>query len=102
MRVNNGTVRCPTKLLNVILRESGGSLDFHSHPHNDDLMPSHSDLALMRQLRIWTGQLTSTIVTSNGKTLIYNERGSISTGTVPNTINEDLRRIYNSLFGGES
>ena len=84
------------------LRANGGTLDFHSHPHNDDLMPSQGDMALMRQLRRWTGQLTSTIVTPNGKTLIYNERGTISTGTVPNSLNEDLRKMYISLFGGNS
>ena len=84
------------------LRENNGTLDFHSHPHNDDLMPSQGDMAIMRQLRRWTGQLTSTIVTPNGKTLIYNERGTISAGTVTNTINDDLRKIYISLFGGDS
>lgn len=37
-----------------------------------------------------------------GKTLIYNEKRTISTGTVPNTLNEDLRKMYISLFGGDS
>lgn len=85
-----------------LMRQKHSSFDFHSHPHDDDLMPSQGDMALMRQLRRWTGQLTSTIVTPNGKTLIYNERGTICTGTVPNTINEDLRKMYISLFGGDS
>ena len=97
---NKGTT-IPQSLIRR-LRESGGTLDFHSHPHNDDLMPSQGDITLMRKLRRWTGQLTSSIVTPNGKTLIYNERGAISTGTVPNNLNEDLRKMYISLFGGDS
>ncbi len=91
----------PDRILQRIL-QNGGRLDFHSHPHNDDLVPSRGDRDLMKLLKYHTGQQSSLIVTPNGRTLLYNDNGAISTGTVPNIINDDLRRLYSTLFGGDS
>lgn len=83
------------------MKSSSGTLEFHSHPHNDDCIPSSADMALMKTLRLSTGQTSSTIVTPNGRTSTFNEHGVISTGTVPNTIDDNLKRIYLEMFGGK-
>ena len=77
-----------------------GTLEFHSHPHNDDCIPSQADMSLMKSLRKSTGQRTSTIVTPNGRISTFDEHGVISTGTVSNTIDENLRKTYLEMFGG--
>ena len=90
----------PDSLLSKM--ESGkGTLEFHSHPHNDDCIPSQADMNLMKSLRKSTGQRTSTIVTPNGKTCTFNENGVISTGTVSNIIDESHRQALLKLFGGK-
>ncbi len=94
-----GTV-IPDSLLDRINAENG-VLEFHSHPHNDDLVPSFDDRKVMKELRKATGQQYSTIVTPNGRTAIFNENGIIETGTIPNTIDETLKKLYYEMFGGE-
>lgn len=101
IRGDKSETTIPDNLLNRMIRR-GGSFDYHTHPHNDDLVPSKGDRDFMEILRISTGQQNSTIVTPNGRTLLYNENGVISTGTVPNIINDDLRKLYSTLFGGNS
>lgn len=95
---NRGTV-IPSELINLI-KEKSGSLDFHSHPHNDDCIPSLSDRTLMGQLEKITGQTTSKIVTPNGKTTIFNVNGVIETGIVSNTLDENRKKALMELFGG--
>ena len=83
------------------LKKGSGKLEFHSHPHNDDLVPSKADRLLMRKLSRTTGQKTSAIVTPNGKTAIFSEHGVIETGTVHKIIDGDMKKIYQKLFGGK-
>lgn len=101
IRGDKSETAIPDNLLQRMIRR-GGSFDYHTHPHNDDLVPSWGDKELMKNLKSSTGQQSSMIVTPNGRTLIYNENGAISTGTVPNIINDELRKIYSTLFGGDS
>lgn len=89
----------PDNLIKKIKTESG-SLEFHSHPHNDDCVPSAADCALMNTLKRLTGQRYSTIVTPNGRTSTFDEHGVISTGTVSNQIDDDLRNLYIKMLGG--
>ena len=55
------------------MAKHSGTLDFHSHPHNDDCIPSVADTNIMKLLRKATGQKTSCIVTPNGKTVLFDE-----------------------------
>ena len=93
-----GTV-IPNELLNEMKKHSG-TLDFHSHPHNDDCVPSKSDRLMMRRLRQTTGQRESSIVTPNGRTTLFDEHGVIETGTVSSTLDDARRRALTELFGG--
>ena len=83
------------------LKKGTGKLEFHSHPRNDDLIPSKADRSLMSKLSRITGQKTSTIVTPNGKTAVFGEHGVIEAGTVHNIIDNDMKKIYLKLFGGK-
>lgn len=95
----SGTV-IPNSLMTK-LKSGTGKLEFHSHPHNNDCVPSPSDMKLMKELHKRTGQRVSTIVTPNGRTSTFDEHGVISTGTVSNTIDKNLRDTYIKMFGGK-
>lgn len=96
---SKGTV-IPASLLRKI-KSNNGTLEFHSHPHNDDLVPSIADRKVIKQLKKLTGQQNSTIVTPNGRTAVFNENGIIETGIVHNQIDESLKKIYIEMFGGK-
>lgn len=83
------------------MKKSFGTLDFHSHPHNDDCVPSAADRKVMRILCEATGQRTSSIVTPNGKTVLFDEHGVLETGTVSNHIDDNYKAALLSLFGGQ-
>ena len=87
----------PESLLKKMAR-SGGTLDFHSHPHDNDCVPSGADREMVTILKSMTGQSTSQIVTPNGRTVTFNEHGVISTGSVPNLIDESLKQAYLDLW----
>ena len=57
-----------------------------------------ADRKMIGKLRIITGQATSQIVTPNGRTVTFNERGVVSTGTVPNLIDDSLKQAYLELW----
>lgn len=99
IRGDKGGTVIPNKLLDEMKMHSG-TLDFHSHPHNDDCVPSKSDCLMMRKLRQTTGQRESSIVTPNGRTTLFDENGVIETGTVPSTLDDARRRALIELFGG--
>ncbi len=82
------------------MKKSGGTWDFHSHPHNDDCIPSDSDKKLIKKLSKYTGQKESVIVTPNGRTTTFSEDGVISMGTIPNKIDADRQKALLELFGG--
>lgn len=96
----NGTV-IPKSLLKKINSKSG-VFEFHSHPHNDDLVPSATDIDMMKNLRRSTGQKYSTIVTPNGRTCRFDENGVIEIGTVSNNLDESHRNALIKLFGGKN
>ena len=87
----------PESLMKKMAR-SGGTLDFHSHPHDNDCVPSGADREMVTILKSMTGQSTSQIVTPNGRTVTFNEHGVISTGSVPNLIDESLKQAYLDLW----
>lgn len=92
-----------TDIPNILIQRmarNGGTLDFHSHPHDDDCIPSGADRQVMKQLREITGQRTSSIVTPNGRTVLFDEHGVIETGNVSNIIDKDMKAVYEKLFGG--
>lgn len=95
---SRGTV-IPNDIIEKMSKHSG-TLDFHSHPHNDDCIPSKSDRLLMKRLSQVTGQRQSTIVTPNGRTSIFDEHGVIEMGTVSNTLDDARRKALMDLFGG--
>ncbi len=99
IRGDKGGTVIPNKLLDEMKMHSG-TLDFHSHPHNDDCVPSKSDRLMMRKLRQTTGQRESSIVTPNGRTTLFDEHGVIETGTVSSTLDDARRRALMELFGG--
>ena len=83
------------------MKSGAGKLEFHSHPHNDDCIPSYADMKLMKILRKYTGQRCSMIVTPNGRTSTFDENGVTATGTVSNTIDASHRQALLDLFGGK-
>ena len=83
------------------MKSGTGKLEFHSHPHNDDCIPSYADMKLMKILRKYTGQRCSMIVTPNGRTSTFDENGVTATGTVSNTIDASHRQALLDLFGGK-
>ena len=95
----NGTT-IPKPLLDK-MKNGSGKLDFHSHPHNGDLVPSSADKAVMKMLRKTTGQRISTIVTPDGRICTFNEHGVVSVGTVSNKIDKSLKETYIKMFGGK-
>ena len=95
---NSGT-DIPNKVMNE-LKSKGGNLEFHSHPYDNDIIPSISDLKLMNELKSKIGQMSSKIVTPNGKTSTFNEYGVIETGYVSNALDDNLKAMYEKLFGG--
>lgn len=97
--VDHGT-EIPSVLLSKMIKFSG-TLDFHSHPFNDDCVPSLSDRNLLRFLRQTTKQKTSSIVTPNGRTVLFDENGVIETGTVSNHISDEYKALLLELFGGQ-
>ncbi len=99
IRGDKGGTVIPNRLLDEMKMHSG-TLDFHSHPHNDDCIPSKSDRLMMRKLRQTTGQRESTIVTPNGRTSLFDEHGVIETGTISSTLDDARRRALMELFGG--
>ena len=84
-----GTV-IPYSLFNK-MKKNGGTWDFHSHPHNDDCIPSDSDKKLIKKLSEYT----------NSADREFGESGVISVGTVPNKIDADRQRALLELFGGK-
>ena len=97
IRGDKGGADVPKRLLNK-MTEQGGTLDFHSHPYDDDCVPSRADRKMIRKLHHITGQLTSQIVTPNGRSVVFNEYGVILTGTVPNLIDDNLKQAYLELW----
>lgn len=100
IRGDNQGVDIPKSVLRSIVKNKG-KFDFHSHPHNGDLVPSESDIKWLKKLRKLTGQSSSVIVTPDGKTSTFTVHGVVSTGTVSNSIDAELRKTYISLFGGK-
>ena len=94
----NGTV-IPNTLIDK-MRKNNGTWDFHSHPHNDDCIPSDTDKKLIKKLSGYTGQKESVIITPNGKKSTFGKDGIISVSTIPNTIDADRRKALLELFGG--
>ena len=83
------------------LKSKHGKLEFHSHPHNNDCIPSIDDCNMLRELKKVTGQSVSSIVTPNGMTSLFSENGVISVGTVSNKIDAKHKEALLKLFGGE-
>ena len=95
----NGTT-IPESIIARMKRESG-KLDFHSHPHDDDCIPSVADRNMIKHLEQTTGQKTSQIITPNGRTTLFNKEGVIQTGTVPNIIDDERKKALLKIFGGK-
>ena len=83
------------------MRMEGGIFDFHSHPYDDDNSPSYDDCEMMESVYYATGQVTSKIVTPNGRITVYSRFGTIETGIVSNIIGDDMKEVYKKLFGGK-
>jgi len=96
---SKGTI-IPKHIMSEIIK-GNGILEFHSHPHNDDLIPSLADRGIMKRLKKMTGQSHSIIVTPNGRMSSFNEHGVIETGSVSNMLDEKHKKALLKLFGGE-
>ena len=83
------------------IERNRGTLDFHTHPHDDDCVPSKEDKTLIKRLKKITGQETSKIVTPNGRKITFNEHGVVETSSVSNPITEDYKKALIHLFGGK-
>jgi len=89
----------PDELLKK-MKPHNSSFDFHSHPHNDDLVPSQADIDAFKDIKRVTGQKSSMIISPNGRKSSYNENGIISVGYIEHTIDDDYKKALAKLFGG--
>ena len=96
---SKGTV-IPENIMDEIKREHG-TLEFHSHPHNDDLIPSKADRRLMHTLSQITGQTDSTIITPNGRFCSFDENGTKETGILHSALTEERKQALIEIFGGQ-
>ena len=55
----------------------------------------------MKRLKKITGQTACSIVTLNGTIAAFNEHGIIEVEQVSNKLYDDLRNLYEALFGGK-
>ena len=97
IRGDKGGANIPPKILNKLTKH-GGTLDFHSHPYDNDCVPSRADRKMLSRLKKIAGQTTSQIVTPNGRTVTFSEHGVVSTGTVSNVIDDSLKQAYLELW----
>jgi len=100
IRGDKNGVDVPGELLSKLTKE-GGKFDFHSHPYDNDCIPSARDRETIRRISKATGQKTSQIVTPNGRTVIFDQHGVIETGNVSNIIDNEAKETYMKLFGGK-
>ncbi len=85
-----------------MIKKHSGIFAFHSHPHDNNNIPSVLDLKLMKKLRSDTGQRTSVIITTNGMKTIFDEHGVIELGTISNHIDNNYKAALLKLFVGEN
>lgn len=90
----------PKEILDEIIKNKG-TLDFHSHPHEGDTVPSCSDRNVIKLLENLTGQQRSKIVTTDNLVVEFDKYGAISIESIPNIINDDYAEALKILFGGE-
>lgn len=95
----NGTI-IPNELVEE-LRKHGGKWDFHSHPFENDNIPSPADITALKTIQYITGQKTSEIVTTNGLVTVFNEYGVIEVKSLDAIIDNERRKALEELFGGE-
>ncbi len=100
IRGNKEGTTIPNSILNK-MKKGNGTFDFHSHPYDNDSVPSGADYEVMAKIYKATGQKTSKIVTPNGRITVYGRNGVIETGIVSNVIDKDMKAIYRKLFGGK-
>lgn len=74
------------------------SFDYHSHPHNDDIIPSERDIKAIKKISLKTRQSSSMIITPNGKKSSYNGSGIMSVGTIEHTVNDDYKKALAQLL----
>ncbi|MBO4531360.1 MAG: hypothetical protein J5767_12070 [Paludibacteraceae bacterium] len=92
----NGAKLTPRILAKI--KKHGGSMDYHTHPYDNDCVPSKADTDMLTLLKGITGQTTSHIVTPNGRTILFGETGAVSAGTVSNVIDESLKKAFLELW----
>ena len=91
----------PDNLVDELIKHKG-TLDYHSHPFSNDIIPSNGDCNTMSIL-IW--QTESYIISENNKVAIFNSKGIIETGLSSEVVDKknrkDLELLYKDLFGGD-
>ena len=100
IRGNKEGTTIPDSILSK-MKKGKGTFDFHSHPYDNDSVPSEADYQVMATIYKATGQKSSKIVTPNGRITLYGRNGVIETGIVSNVIDKDMMAIYRKLFGGK-
>ena len=101
IRGDKGGAVIPDRILERMSKNKG-TLDFHSHPHNNDNVPSVDDRNTMNKLEKKTGQKTSKIVTPNGRVTTFDKSGVVEVNTVSNKIDAKHKKALMDLFGGGS
>ena len=76
-------------------------VDFHSHPYDNDNVPSQDDYDVMASIYHEKKKKTSKIVTPNGRITVYSHRGVVEIGTVSNKIDDKHKKALLKLFGGK-
>ncbi len=85
VRGNSGGTSIPNSILDEMAK-NGGTLDFHTHPYNNDLIPSPADRQVLAKLEEMTGQCESKIVTPDNQVALFDKNGAKSITNVEHTI----------------
>lgn len=98
---NKDGTTIPDELAKLLISNKG-TIDYHSHPFTNDLIPSLRDCESLKRLP-WQNE--SYLITENGKVTIFNQYGIIETGlnstAVDNRNRSEIELMYEDLFGGD-
>ena len=100
VRGNSSGTSIPNSILDEMAKK-GGTLDFHTHPYNNDLIPSPADRQVLAKLEKMTGQCESKIVIPDNQVALFDKNGAKSIMNVEHTIDDEYAKALETLFGGD-
>ena len=100
IRGNENSTTIPQSIFEFAI-QNGGTLDFHSHPHDGDCIPSISDIEVLGVFQKYTGQETSIIISTDNLMSEFDVHGVREMKSIPSKREGDYEKLLQELFGGE-